>query len=293
MSAQRPIADRIAAAPVSWGICEVPGWGYQMPAEQVLSDIQQIGLAGTELGPDEFLPGDPNEQREILARFGLRAIGGFCPIILFDDTLNVAPTATAILDKFTVLGADIMVIAADAGAVNYDDRHELTDAQWKTLLRNVEEIANLAADRGVTACLHPHVGTVVETRNDVDQFLDGCDVPICFDTGHLLIGGSDPVQLARDVPHRIAHVQFKDVDPAVLATVRSGECSYTDGVRHGMYRVLGEGSIDLASIVDSLEAAGYTGYYVPEQDRMLASDADATGMLADAAASVHYLSSLG
>ncbi len=100
------------------------------------------------------------------------------------------------------------------------------------------------------------------------------------------------MQLALDAPERIAHVHFKDVDPAVLATVRSGRRSYTEGVRDGMYRVLGQGVIDLPAIVNSLEASGYRGWYVPEQDRILATEADGADTTAEAKASVKFLAGL-
>lgn len=60
------IGDRIAAAPVSWGICEVPGWGYQLPAERALTGMARLGVRSSELGPDEFVPGDPVQKQRIL-----------------------------------------------------------------------------------------------------------------------------------------------------------------------------------------------------------------------------------
>ena len=90
--------------------------------------------------------------------------------------------------------------------------HSSTAANGKTLLANLDRVAAAAAQRGVAAVLHPHVGTMVETRADVDRVLAGSVIPLCLDTGHLLIGGTDPVELARTVPDRVAHVHLKDVD---------------------------------------------------------------------------------
>jgi inosose dehydratase len=286
------VSRRIAGAPATWGICEVPGWGFQLSAERVLSDMQQIGLTHTELGPDEFLPRDPDQLKRFLAEYQLHALGAFCPIPLHCDGGVVREQARLILRTFDVVDASVMVISADAGSENYDGYRPLDDDGWKRLLSNVSAVADMAADAGVVACVHPHMGTMIQTRADVERLLEGCEVPLCLDTGHLLIGGTDPVQLALDVPERIAHVHFKDVDPAVLATVRSGQRSYTEGVRDGMYRVLGQGAIDIPAIVNSLEKSGYRGWFVPEQDRILATEADGAGTTADAKASVKFLAHL-
>ncbi len=45
---------RIAGAPISWGVCEVPGWGYQLDPAQVLREMREVGLAATEIGPEAF-----------------------------------------------------------------------------------------------------------------------------------------------------------------------------------------------------------------------------------------------
>ena len=104
---------------------------------------------------------------------------------------------------------------------------------------------------------------MIETPAEVERVLQHPRVPLCLDSGHLTVGGSDPVELARTVPHRIAHVHVKDVDAQLAADVRSGRVSYTDAVRDGMYTRLGEGDIDLREIVRSLETAGYAGWMSP------------------------------
>src|SRR5258708_24751697 len=75
------IMNRIAGAPISWGVCEVPGWGYQLEPNKVLAEMRELGLAATELGPDGFLPADPDELAATLVEFGLDAIGGFTTVL--------------------------------------------------------------------------------------------------------------------------------------------------------------------------------------------------------------------
>ena len=286
------VAARIAGAPISWGVCEVPGWGYQMDAGRVLREMREVGLSATEFGPDGFLPDEPRRKAETLAGYELAAVGGFVPVVLHDRGHDPLPEADAALDGFVAAGAGVMVLAAATGLDGYDTRPELDDAAWATLFDNLSRLAVRAADRGVLACLHPHVGTMIETREDVDRLLDGTQAPLCLDTGHLLVGGADPAALAREVPERIVHTHLKDVDAGLAQRVRAGELSYTEAVRAGMYRPLGEGDVGIADIVGTLEAHGYQGWYVLEQDTVLPAEPAGAGPVEDVAASVAFLRGL-
>src|SRR5690606_23710675 len=127
------------------------------------------------------------------------------------------------------------VLAAATGLDGYDGRPRLDDAQWATLVATAGAVRDVAARHGVRTVLHPHVGTHVEQREEVERFLADSDLDLCLDTGHLLIGGGDPLDVARRHTSRIAHVHLKDVDLRVAARVRSGEISYAEGVRQGLY----------------------------------------------------------
>jgi inosose dehydratase len=267
-----PIADRLAGAPISWGVCEVAGWGWQLDAGTVLSQMREVGLVATEFGPDGFLPDDPQDKAKALADQGLFAVGGFVPVVLHDPALDPVRTIGQALAGFTAAGAGTLVLAAATGTNGYDGRRDpgLDDDGWQVLLQNLDRLAQLAGGMGITATVHPHVGTMVETSDDVERVLAGSGIGLCLDTGHLLIGGTDPVRLASEHAGRIRHTHLKDVDAAWARRVRSGQVSYTEAVRGGMYRPLGQGDVDIASIVASLEGAGYDGWYVLEQDRILA-----------------------
>ena len=279
---------RVAGAPISWGVCEVPGWGHQMPAERVLAEMRGAGLAATEFGPDGFLPGDPAERAALLAGHGLDAVGGFVPAVLHDPDRDPLPGVRRALAGFGDAGT--LVLAAATGLDGYDTRPALTADGWRALLGNLDRVAALAAERGVTTVLHPHVGTMVEGPEEVDRVLDDGGVPLCLDTGHLLVGGTDPVELARRAPERVAHVHLKDVDAAAAERVRAGRTGYTQAVRDGMYRPLGGGDIDIAAIVAALGAAGYRGWYVMEQDTVLDAEPEpGRGPSADVTASLEYL----
>jgi inosose dehydratase len=280
---------RIAGAPISWGVCEVPGWGHQLGADRVLAEMRDVGLSATELGPDGFLPSEPGELTALLASNGLSCVGIFVPVLLHDADHDPLADIVGPLDSLIACGADVLVLAAATGADGYDSRPTLNDSQWATLLANLDRLADVAAERGVLAVLHPHIGTMVETRSDVDRVLQGASIKLCLDTGHLLIGGTDPLALTLQVPGRIAHAHLKDVDAALAARVQAGELTYTEAVRKGMYTPLGEGDVDIAGIVTALRTNGFDGWFVMEQDTILDGEPTGDGPVRDVRRSVAYM----
>ncbi|HWS37346.1 MAG TPA: TIM barrel protein [Actinoplanes sp.] len=263
------VAERIAGAPISWGVCEVPNWGYQMPAERVLADMRSLGLTATEFGPDGFLPDSPEEKAAVLRSYGLKGVGGFLPVVLHDPEHDPIAEVDAFADACIAAGAGVVVLAAITGLDGYDIRPALDEGQWKTLLGNLDRIADHVAARGLLAVVHPHMGTMVEGAGDVQRVLDGSHIGLCVDTGHLVAAGADPVAITLANPSRVKHVHLKDVDAAKAARVVAGEISFSDAVADGMWTVLGEGSVDVRAMINSLENAGYQGWYVLEQDLML------------------------
>ncbi len=288
----KSMQERIAGAPISWGVCEVPGWGYQLAPDRVLAEMAGAGLAATEFGPDGFLPADPGQAAELLARHDLRAVGGFVPVVLFDEATDPLPEVARALRHFTAAGATSLVLAAASGLDGYDARPVLDEAQWKTLLANLDRLRDVAGEQGVEATLHPHVGTMVESHDEVQRVLEGSTIGLTLDTGHLLIGGTDPVELSRQAGDRIAHVHAKDVDNRLAARVRAGDLTYTDAVREGMYRPLGDGDIDFAAVAGALGKYGYRGWWVLEQDTILQSEPVGEGPIADVRRSAEHLRSL-
>jgi inosose dehydratase len=285
-------ADKIAGAPISWGVCEVPGWGYQLSPGRVLAEMQQVGLAATEFGPDGFLPADPARMAEFLAAHHLTAVGGFTPVVLHEPGHDPAPEIERLLGGYDAAHAGVLVLSAATGLDGYDTRPDLDEAGWNTLLANLDRLSGLAAAHGVRAVLHPHVGTMVERGDEVRRVLEGSAISLCLDTGHLLIGGTDPAELTRQAPERVAHTHFKDVNDQVAAQVRSGRLTYTEGVRRGMYRSLGRGDVDFAAIVSHLRSRDYDGWYVLEQDTILTGEPRGEGPVAEVRESAGYLRTL-
>jgi inosose dehydratase len=263
------LTERVGGAPISWGVCEAPDWGYELGPEIVLAEMAQLGLRATEFGPTGYLGADPAEVRGRLASHGLRLIGGFLPVpVHLDPALNLGE-AEAAIRTLAAGGAEVVVLAARSGDGSYDRKVSLDAAAWDTLLVNLKRLADLVREHGLTPTLHPHVGTAIEDRDAVLRLLDTSDVALCLDTGHLVIGGTDPLELVRAASDRIAHVHLKDVRLPVAAKVAASEVNYLGAVRAGLYPPLGGGDLDIAGIVAALEARAYQGWYVIEQDTAL------------------------
>jgi inosose dehydratase len=283
-------ARRMAGAPISWGVCEVPGWGVQLPPERVLAEMAELGLKATELGPQGWLPLDGAAVRAALDRYGLRLVGGFVPVIAHEADLATEEPRRAAA-QLTAAGADVFVAAAVQDA-DWARPVALDDAGWQRFGEHLNALATLVAGEGLTLVLHPHVGTLVESAADVERALAHTDVPWCFDTGHLLIGGVEPVQFIRDHSDRIAHVHLKDVNAALATRVRAGELTLVQATQQGLFRPLGEGDARLDEVVALLDQTGYERWLVLEQDLAITGPeppADG-GPALDVARSIEFLS---
>jgi len=289
-----PISARIAGAPISWGVCEAPGWGRELTPDRVLGEMRELGLRTTELGPTGYLGARPQDVRDQLARFGMRLVGGFLPVPLHVEQALDLTEATNAIATLAAAGSEVVVLAARSGDGSYDRKVPLSDDGWTILLGNLDRLQQVVREHGMTPTLHPHVGTAIEDRAAVLRLLDSSDIALCLDTGHLLIGGMQPLELLDRAADRVAHVHLKDVNAAVAATVSAGASSYLGAVREGLYTPLGAGDLDIAAIVAALENAGYRGWYVLEQDCALdAEPATGEGPAVDVRRSIDFLTSIG
>ena len=282
---------RIAGAPISWGVCEVPGWGHQMGPDRVLTEMAALGLEAMEFGPLGFLPEDAQGRKATLAKHNMSAVGGFFPVVLHDPGFDPLPSIEKELDAYIAADAEVLVLAAETGLDGYDaPRPEMAEENWQTMADNLTRISDYAASEGITAVIHPHAGTMVETKADVDEVLARTTMPFCLDTGHMWIGGTDPVAFAQNHGDRVGHVHFKDVRLDIAQRVRDGELSYYDAVTQGLYTPLGQGDVDVRGITSTLISQGYAGWFVLEQDNVMRAEPDANGgPMVDAKTSVEFL----
>jgi len=285
---------KIAGAPISWGVCEVPNWGYQMDAARVLKEMAELGLGSTEFGPEGFLPIEAEARAKVLHEHSMSAVGGFFPVKMHLTDYDPMPAIEAEIKACVAAKAEVIVLSADTGLDGYDTkRPELDVAGWAHFTANLDKISDYAAKFGITAVLHPHVGTMVETEDDINHVLEGSKILFCLDTGHMIIGGTDPVAFAKNHADRVAHSHLKDVNLAVAKRVQDGEITYYQGILAGMYVPLGEGDVDIKSIVTSLVRSGYDGWFTLEQDNVITEEpAPGQGPIENARKSVAFIRSV-
>ena len=263
--------QRLAAAPISWGICEVPGWGVQLPAERVLGEMAELGFTATELGSAGYLPTDPAQLVEVLKAHRLRLLAAFIPLVLHEphqaeETLRLAKHSAVLLAES---GASYFN-TAPVTSMDWAERTELSAEQWDHTMFMFDRIEEITASHGLEQVLHPHVGTIVETRDEVTRVLEGCEVGFVLDTAHLAVGGYDPVDFVADAAHRVGLVHLKDTDLAVAKQLNDGELSLMAAVQSGIFPPLGDGDLDIDGVIGGLEERGYQGWYVLEQDVAIA-----------------------
>src|SRR3954454_17276826 len=289
---EQQLPGRLAGAPISWGVCEVPGWGLQLPPERVFAEMVELGLGATELGPLGWLPEDGVQARKVLDAYDLKLVGGFVPVVVHETTLDreYARQAAWMLAS---AGGELFVAATVQDAA-WSAPLPLDDDGWRRAAEHLDELAGIARTEGVGLVLHPHADTLLETAQDVDKALQHTHVPWCLDTGHLLIGGVDPVAFARSHADRIGHVHFKDVDSTVAERFRQGELGLMQAVQHGLFKPLGRGDARIDEVVDALRAAGYERWLVLEQDLAITGSEPPVGAgpASDVATSIAFLSSL-
>jgi inosose dehydratase len=257
---------------------EVEGWARQKSYGEVLDEMVQAGYTGTELGPYGFLPTGAAELKNELRKRNLTLLGAFVPLPLghpgeHDAALQSALEVGKLLSS---AGAPYLVLAdamnparmAVAGSVD-EDRDGMDAKAWEGAARLVTRVAQATRELGLTCVFHHHAGTFVETPGEVDRLLAMTDpqlLGLCLDTGHYYYGGGDPVKCAQVYGTRIRHLHLKDVKPTVLETVRRTSVAYLDAIRMGVFCELGEGGVNLSGVIRQLEASGFDGWAVFEQD---------------------------
>jgi inosose dehydratase len=291
-----PTDRLLAGAPITWGVCEVPGWGTMLPPQRVFGEMADLGLTATELGPvDDYLPLDADAIRGALDPHGLRLLGGFVPLVLHVEAEHEAALAQArrIATVMAAAGASVFVLAIvqDAG---WGAPQPLDDTGWATLAAGVDAVAAATAELGLTTVVHPHQGTLIERRADVDGLAERSDVAWCLDPGHLALGGYDPIEFIDNWGDRVAHVHLKDVDLRVAERLNRGELTLMAAVQAGLFVPLGTGDAGIPALVAALDARGYDGWMVLEQDCAItgAVPEPGEGPVRDAAESLRFLSSL-
>ena len=271
---------RLASAPVTWGVWErTVDRDDLAPPELLLDNVRGLGYGAIELGPLGYFGADAAAVRERLGGYGLDLVGAFVALAFTGDNFEL-DELRRVLAILRVWPSAVVLLAdagtperfAVAGRPEELQRTALRGAAFDEAASRLARAVELCSEAGVTAALHPEVGSYAEAPAEVEAFLDRVDLGVCLDTGHTLIGGGDPVALARDWAPRLRHVHLKDVSGALLERLRRGEVDVESAWAQGLFCPFGEGEVDLPGALSALDS--YDGWFVLEQDRIAVSAAD-------------------
>jgi inosose dehydratase len=265
---------RIGTNPIAWSNDDLPELGGETPLETCLAEAHEAGFTGIEMG-NKF-PREPAALATVLGRHGLALVSGWYGAEL--RRRSVAQEIALMQPHFELLralGCRVMVFAETSGTVQgkrnipVAERPRMSEAEWPVFLERLGELGAWMAGRGVAIAFHHHMGTVIETAEEIDRLLEGTpsSVGLLLDTGHLHFAGEDPARVAARWAGRINHVHAKDVRPAVLARARAERWSFLDSVVGGVFTVPGDGTVDFAAALAPVAKAGYGGWLIVEAEQ--------------------------
>lgn len=264
---------RLATAPVTWGVWErTVGRDDLVPAELLLETMRRLGYAATELGPPGYF------SPQLLERHEVALVGGFAPLRFEDEAgfrEDVEAWLEPVIDVLAATGALGPVVLA-GGEV--DGPHAPPDARY---FDRVERAAERCRSRGVPVVFHHHAGTHVESPAEIEALLAHTDVGVCYDTGHALVGGGDPLEVLRLCGDRIEHLHLKDVDPTKL------DLPLGRAWEEGIFCPFGQGAVDFGAVLAELR--GFDGWTVLEQDRVAVTVEDLDAVAAVEAANLQLI----
>lgn len=268
---------RIGANPIGWSNDDLQEIGGETPLETCLAEAREAGFEGMELG--HKFPREPQALKAALAPFGMACISGwYSAELLKRDADEEMRHLRPHLDLLKAMGSTVLVFAETSNAIHGDRSRPLSQrpvmyqGDWVEFGRRITEVAERTLAEGVRLVYHHHIGTVVETADDIDAFMaaTGDAVHLLLDTGHATWGGADPAALARKYRARIGHVHAKDVRRAVMEKARREDWSFLDAVlgqgnELGVYTVPGDGMVDYPAVLRELP--GYSGWIVVEAEQ--------------------------
>jgi inosose dehydratase len=271
---------RWGVSPIAWANDDMPELGGDTTLDQLLTDVKEIGFDGVELG-NKF-PRDPATLAPIMAGYGLDIVGGWysSSLLVRDARAEIAAMA-AHLALLEHMGSSVFILAETSNAVHGDrgsrlGTHPKIDTDdWKAFGERLNAVAAHINDRGLRFAYHHHLGTVVETNDELRRFFDatGDHVGLVLDTGHALYGGIDPLAIVKSHPERVNHVHCKDVRTSRHTKFVANGTSFLDGVVGGMFTTPGDGDYDYAPFMAALAGIDYSGWIVieAEQDPAIAN----------------------
>jgi len=268
------VSVRIGTNPIAWSNDDLPELGGETPLETCLAEAREAGFTGIEMG-NKF-PREPAALAEVLGRHGLALVSGWYGAEL--RRRSVEEEIAAMQPHFELLkalGCKVMVFAETFGTVQgrrdvpVAERPRMSETEWPGFLDRLGLLGEWMAERGVAIAFHHHMGTVIETAEEIDRLLEGtpASVGLLLDTGHLVFAGEDPAQVAARWAGRVNHVHAKDVRAEVLARARRERWSFLDAVVGGVFTVPGDGMVDFEAALAPVAKAGYAGWLIVEAEQ--------------------------
>lgn len=264
----------IGINPISWSNDDLQYVGGHISLETCLSDAAIAGYDGVELG--HKFPRDASSLRPILERHDLSLVSGWYSghLVSRDSDAEIAAIA-AHADLLQAMGCDVLIFAEVSGCIHgskdtrLSQRPRLKADQWSTFGKRLSQVGNAMSDKGLRLCYHHHMGTVVQSGDDVDALMNetGDNVHLLLDAGHALFAGIDPADLSQRYADRIGHVHCKDIRESVMRQSLNRDCSFLDAVLNGVFTVPGDGCINFGEIFSVLAKVDYRGWVVVEAEQ--------------------------
>ena len=264
----------IGINPIVWSNDDLPGVGGDISLETCLSEAAAAGYAGIELGGK--FPRDAGRLAPMLENHGLSLISGwYGGRLLQRSARDEAAELQDHLELLQQMGCKVLIFAEVTACIHSDirartsQRPNMNTGQWALLARRLSELARWTLDAGVLLSVHHHMGTVVQSAQDIDRLMETTSdaVGLLLDTGHAAYAGADPATIAENYGSRIAHVHLKDVRPTLLQHSLNGDSSFLAAVLNGVFTVPGDGCVDFEAVLSALGKADYEGWLVVEAEQ--------------------------
>ncbi len=271
-----PKKVKLAIAPIGWTNDDLPDLGGENTFEQCVSEMALAGFKGSEIG--NKYPKDPAVLKHYLDVRGLQICNAWFSSLFTSDPYEVTKEAfIAHRDRLNALGAKIIGASEQGNSIQGKplnifgpDKPVYTKEQWEAVAEGYNKLGQLARDVGMTLTIHHHMGTGIQTAEEIDTLMAMTDpnlVYLLFDSGHLTFAGIDPLPILKKYVSRIRHVHLKDVRQSIRAQAEKEGWSFLTAVRAGVFTVPGDGDVDFAPIFDVLEKEGYEGWVVVEAEQ--------------------------
>ena len=267
---------RVGIAPIGWTNDDWPDLGGDVPLERCLAEMAEAGYEGCEVGGK--FPREPETLRPLLRPHGLDVASGWLSL-WFTDSARGEETIAAYRAHCRFLrdmGASVVVVCECGRSVQQSPlpvsaaRPHFDEQEWQRLVDGLHRIGEIAREEGMTNVYHPHMGTGIQSKEDVDRLMEATDpslVALLLDTGHATFDGHDPRAIISAHASRIRHVHLKDVRIRIAQEAIVRGWSFEQSVRSGVFTVPGDGDVDMRGVVADLRAAGYTGWMVVEAEQ--------------------------